>query len=244
VNLGVNHRADLAQVTAEARRQILERHMLDGVTIVDPASTWIDADVQIAPDVTIDPGTFLRGATTVARDTIIGPNSTVIDSEIGSGVRILHSYVLEAAIDDDCTVGPYAYLRPEARLEGGAKAGSFVEIKKSRIGEGAKVPHLSYIGDTEVGAGTNIGAGTITANYDGRKKHQTKIGERARISVNTSLVAPVRVGDDAYTGAGAVIREDVPDGALGVSENTQRNIEGYSQRKASEAREQAGEAEE
>jgi bifunctional UDP-N-acetylglucosamine pyrophosphorylase / glucosamine-1-phosphate N-acetyltransferase len=153
---------------------------------------------------------------------------------------VLHSYLLEAEVGDEATVGPFAYLRPDAALAQGAKAGSFVEIKNSRIGEGAKVPHLSYVGDAEVGADANLGAGTITANYDGRKKNPTKIGEGARISVNTSLVAPVIVGDGAYTGAGAVIREDVPDGALGVSSNEQRNIEGYAQRRSSEAEEEHG----
>jgi bifunctional UDP-N-acetylglucosamine pyrophosphorylase/glucosamine-1-phosphate N-acetyltransferase len=240
VNLGVNHRADLALVTAEARRQILERHMLAGVTIIDPDSTWIDADVEIAADATIEPGTTLRGATAIGADSIVGPHSTVVDSRIGAGARVLHSYLLEAEVGDEATVGPFAYLRPDAALANQAKAGSFVEIKNSRIGEGAKVPHLSYVGDAEVGADANIGAGAITANYDGRKKNPTKIGEGARISINTSLVAPVNVGDRAYTGAGAVIREDVPDGALGVSTNEQRNIEGYAERKASEANEENG----
>lgn len=235
VNLGVNDRADLAVVTAEARRQILDRHMRAGVTVVDPQSTWIDADVEIAGDATIEPGTSLRGATRVGADSIIGPHTTLIDSTVGGGARVLHSYVVEADIGDECQVGPFAYLRPEASLGTGAKAGSFVELKNATLGEGAKVPHLSYVGDAEVGAGANVGAGSITANYDGRDKHRTKIGERARIAVNTSMVAPVSVGADAYTGAGAVIREDVPDGALGVSSNEQRNIEDYAERKAEES---------
>jgi bifunctional UDP-N-acetylglucosamine pyrophosphorylase/glucosamine-1-phosphate N-acetyltransferase len=241
VNLGVNHRVDLASVTAEARRQILERHMLAGVTIVDPESTWIDADVEIAPDATIEPGTTLRGHTSIGGDSIVGPHSTLIDATIGAGVRVLHSYLVEAEVGNDSTVGPFAYLRPETSLGRGTKAGSFVEIKNSRLGEGAKVPHLSYVGDADVGAGANVGAGSITANYDGRRKNRTKIGEGARVSVNTSLVAPVSVGDGAYTGAGAVIREDVPDGALGVSDNEQRNIEGYAERKANDASKEAGE---
>ena len=209
--------------------------MLAGVTIPDPASTWIDADVEIAADVTVEPGTYLRGATSIAADTIVGPLSTVIDSRIGSGARVIHSYLTEAEVGDLASVGPFAYLRPGARLANGAKAGTFVEIKNSEIGEGAKVPHLAYVGDSEVGADANVGAGAITANYDGRHKNRTKIGQGARIGVNTSLVAPVTVGDDAYTGAGAVIREDVPDGALGVSSNQQRNIEGYAERKDAEA---------
>jgi bifunctional UDP-N-acetylglucosamine pyrophosphorylase/glucosamine-1-phosphate N-acetyltransferase len=237
VNLGVNNRVDLALVAAEARHRILEAHMLSGVTIVDPGSTWIDAEVEIAADALIEPGTSLRGASSVGAESVVGPHSTVIDSRIGAGARVLHSYLLEAEVGDRASVGPFAYLRPGAALAGDAKAGSFVEIKNSRIGEGAKVPHLSYVGDAEVGAGANLGAGAITANYDGANKNPTKIGEGARISINTSLVAPVSVGDRAYTGAGAVIREDVPDDALGVSTNEQRNIEDYAKRKAGEASE-------
>lgn len=239
VNLGVNHRADLALATGEARRQILERHMLAGVTVLDPASTWVDAGVEIDSDVTLEPGTTLRGSTRVGRDSIVGPLSTVIDSELGAGVRVVHSYLDGARVGDEATVGPFAYLRPGAELAAGAKAGTFVEIKNSRVGEGAKVPHLAYVGDAEVGAGANLGAGTITANYDGKAKHETKIGDGARIGVHTSLVAPVSVGEDAYTGAGSVIREDVPDGTLAVSAGDQRNIEGYAERKA----ERAGETE-
>jgi bifunctional UDP-N-acetylglucosamine pyrophosphorylase/glucosamine-1-phosphate N-acetyltransferase len=233
-NLGVNTRADLALASTEARRRILDRHMLAGVTLIDPDSTWIDADVELAPDVTIEPGTSLRGATSVGAGTTIGPHSTLIDARIGKGVTVPHSYLVECEVGDDCNVGPFAYLRPGTRLAAGAKAGTFVEIKNSEIGEGAKVPHLAYVGDAEVGAGSNLGAGSITANYDGFSKNRTKIGERARIGVNTSFVAPISVGDDAYTGAGAVIREDVPDGALGVSKVEQRNIEGFAERKRRE----------
>jgi len=235
VNLGVNNRSDLALVTAEARRQILERHMLAGVTVLDPASTWVDADVEIDSDVTLEPATTLRGSTRVGRDSIIGPLSTVTDSEIGAGVRVVHSYLDGARVGDEATVGPFAYLRPGTRLAAGVKAGTFVEIKNSQIGEGAKVPHLAYVGDAQVGAGANLGAGTITANYDGVEKSETRIGEGARIGVNTSLVAPVSVGEDAYTGAGAVIREDVPPGSLAVSKGEQRHIEGYAEEKAKRA---------
>lgn len=235
VNLGVNNRVDLAQATAEARRQILDRHMLAGVTIVDPASTWIDAAVEIAADTTIEPGSSLRGETSVGADSIVGPHTTLIDSRIGEQARVVHSYLQGAEVGDLASVGPFTYLRPDAVLAQGAKAGSFVEVKNSLVGEGAKVPHLSYVGDAEIGAGANVGAGSITANYDGQRKHRTKIGEGARVGVNNSLVAPVAVGDRAYTGAGAVIREDVPEGSLAVSSNDQRNIEGYTERKASEA---------
>jgi bifunctional UDP-N-acetylglucosamine pyrophosphorylase / glucosamine-1-phosphate N-acetyltransferase len=233
-NLGVNTRADLALASTEARRRILEHHMLAGVTLVDPDSTWVDADVDLATDVTIEPATSLRGATSVGPGSTIGPHSTLIDARVGERVTIPHSYLVECEVGDDCQIGPFAYLRPGTRLGAGAKAGTFVELKNSEIGEGAKVPHLAYVGDSEVGAGSNIGAGSITANYDGFKKNRTEIGERARIGVNTSFVAPVSVGDDAYTGAGAVIREDVPDGALGVSKVEQRNIEGFAERKRRE----------
>ena len=235
VNLGINNRVDLVAATAQAHRKILERHMLAGVTIVDPLSTWIEADVEIAADATIEPGTSLRGTTTIGPDSVIGPHTTVIDAAVGTGSAVLHSYLLECEVGDGCSVGPFTYLRPGARLGAQTRAGAFVEIKNSELGEGAKVPHLSYVGDADVGAGANVGAGTITANYDGRAKHRTKIGERARIAVNSSLVAPVSVGDGAYTGAGAVIREDVPPGALGVNDVEQRNIEGYAERKAKPA---------
>ena len=233
-NLGVNHRADLALVTAEARRRILEAHMLAGVTVVDPAATWIDADVEIGADTTIEPGSVLRGATRIGGGCSVGPHTTLVDSTLGEGVTVPHSYLSECDVADGCSIGPFAYLRPGAAIAQGAKVGTFVEIKNTSVGEGAKVPHLSYMGDADVGDGANIGAGTITANYDGFTKSRTKIGQRARIGIHSSLVAPVSVGDDAYTGAGAVIREDVPEGALGVTEGEQRNIEGFAERKANQ----------
>ncbi len=238
VTMGVNNRADLAAVEAEARRRILEAHMLAGVTIVDPGSTWVDADVKIATDVRLEPGTSLRGVSEIGAGSTVGPLSTLVDSRIGEGVTVPHSYLVECDVGDGALVGPFAYLRPGAVLEPGAKAGTFVEIKNSRIGEGAKVPHLAYVGDAEVGAGSNLGAGTITANYDGFRKNRTTIGEKVRIGVDTMLIAPVEVGDGAYTGAGAVIKSDVPEGALAVSENEQRNIEGYAARKAAKMQEE------
>ena len=238
VTMGVNTRADLAAVEAVAQRRILHDHMLAGVTVVDPGSTWIDAEVEIAADVRIEPGTSLRGRTALGAGSSVGPLTTLIDSKLGENVAVPHSYLVECAVGDGAQVGPFAYLRPGADLAAGAKAGTFVEVKNSRIGEGAKVPHLAYVGDTEVGAGSNLGAGTITANYDGFRKHRTTIGENARIGVDTMLIAPVEVGDGAYTGAGAVIKSDVPEGALAVSENQQRNIEGYADRKAAEAQEE------
>jgi bifunctional UDP-N-acetylglucosamine pyrophosphorylase/glucosamine-1-phosphate N-acetyltransferase len=238
VMMGVNTRAELAIAEAESRRRILERHMLDGVTVVDPASTWVDADVEIAADARIEPGSSLRGRTAVGAGSTIGPHSTLIDARLGDEVKVPHSYLVGCEVEDRCQVGPYAYLRPGTSLATGAKAGSFVEIKNSTIGEGAKVPHLSYIGDAEVGAGSNLGAGTVTANYDGFRKHRTVIGDQVRIGVDTMLIAPVQVGDKAYTGAGAVVKDDVPEGALAVSDNDQRNIEGYADEKAGRMREE------
>ena len=238
VTMGVNNRAELAAVEVEGRRRILERHMLSGVTVVDPGSTWIDDGVEIAADARIEPGTSLRGATAIGAGSTVGPLSTLIDTRLGEGVAVPHSYLVECEVLDGCSVGPFAYLRPGAHLDPGAKAGTFVEIKNSHVGAGSKVPHLAYVGDADIGPGTNLGAGTITANYDGFRKHRTTIGSDVRIGVDTMLIAPVQVGDAAYTGAGAVIKEDVPEGALAVSQNDQRNIEGYAERKSAEAREE------
>lgn len=237
VTMGVNNRVDLAAVETEARRRLLEAHMLAGVTVVDPASTWIDAGVEIAADARIEPGTSLRGETAIGAGAVVGPLSTLIDSSVGAGSQVLHSYLVECDVREGCSVGPFAYLRPGALLEDRAKAGTFVEIKNSQVGEGTKVPHLAYVGDAEIGPGSNLGAGTITANYDGFHKNRTVIGRNVRIGVDTMLIAPVEVGDAAYTGAGAVIKDDVPEGALAVSENAQRNIDGYAARKAAETRE-------
>jgi bifunctional UDP-N-acetylglucosamine pyrophosphorylase / glucosamine-1-phosphate N-acetyltransferase len=237
VNLGINDRADLARVADEARRRILVGHMRAGVTIEDPGATWIDADVEIGADTTILPGTTLRGRSSIGRGSTIGPMTTLVDSRVGDRALVVHSYLFGCEVADDATVGPFAYLRPAARIGEGAKAGTFVEIKNSEIGAGAKVPHLSYIGDAEVGEGSNLGASTVTANYDGRNKNHTKIGKNVHTGVDTTFVAPVRVGDDAYTGAGSVITEDVPPGALGISRAEQKNVEGYARKKAKESSE-------
>ena len=212
--------------------------MLAGVTVVDPGTTWVDAGVEIAADVRIEPGTSLRGETSVGAGAVVGPMTTLIDSSVGAEAGVIHSYLVECEVRDGCAVGPFAYLRPGAMLDAGAKAGTFVEIKNSHIGKGAKVPHLSYIGDADVGGGSNLGAGTITANYDGFRKSRTVIGVDVRIGVDTMLIAPVEVGDSAYTAAGAVIKDDVPEGALAVSENAQRNIDGYAAEKAAKMREE------
>jgi bifunctional UDP-N-acetylglucosamine pyrophosphorylase/glucosamine-1-phosphate N-acetyltransferase len=229
--LQVNNRVELARVTAVAQQQIHERHQLGGVTIVNPASTTIDADVQIGKDTVIEPGTTLKGATTIGEESVIGPNSTLIDATLGDGVSVIHSYLVQATVEDHGTIGPFAYLRPDAHLHPNAKAGAFVEIKNSTIGRGSKVPHLSYIGDADIGENTNIGASNITANYDGVRKHRTKIGANVRTSVDTAFVAPVEVGDGAYTGAGSVITKNVPPGALGIARARQSNIEGYADRR-------------
>lgn len=232
VILGVNSRVDLAVVEAEARRRILERHMLEGVTIVDPGATWVEADVEIATDVRIEPGCSLIGETRIGTGSVVGPHTTLIDCALGADVQVPHSYLVECAVSDRCAVGPFAHLRPGARLEEGAKAGAFVEVKASTIGPGAKVPHLSYVGDAEVGAGSNLGAATITANYDGFTKHRTTIGRNVRTGVDTTLIAPVEIGDEAYTGAGSVIDEDVPAGSLALTRPERVDIEGYAARKA------------
>jgi bifunctional UDP-N-acetylglucosamine pyrophosphorylase / glucosamine-1-phosphate N-acetyltransferase len=230
--LGVNDRVELARVRAIAQARIHERHMLAGVTIVDPGSTVIDADVQIEEDSVIAPFTSLHGTTRIGTGARIGPLSTLIDARVGEKASVVHSYATGAEIGERVSVGPFAYLRPGTVLGAGSKAGTFVELKNSTVGAGAKVPHLSYIGDADIGEETNIGAGTITANYDGYRKHRTAIGARAKVSVDTMFVAPVSMGDEAYTAAGSVITEDVPPGALGVARERQQNVEGYAQRRA------------
>jgi bifunctional UDP-N-acetylglucosamine pyrophosphorylase/glucosamine-1-phosphate N-acetyltransferase len=238
VNIGVNNRAELARVAAVARARILERHMLAGVTVTDPAATWIDADVEIEPDAVIEPGTTLRGRTRVGRASVIGPHTTAIDSQVGAEVTAPHCYITESEIADGCSIGPFAHLRPGTAVGPGSKVGTFVELKNTRIGHGTKVPHLSYLGDADVGDETNLGAATITANYDGFRKHRTKIGHRVHTSVDTTLVAPVSIGDGAYTGANSAITEDVPPGALGIARPKQENIEGYADKKARETGEE------
>jgi bifunctional UDP-N-acetylglucosamine pyrophosphorylase / glucosamine-1-phosphate N-acetyltransferase len=229
--LGVNDRVALAHVRALAQRAIAERHMLSGVTIVDPSSVQIDVDVEIGEDARVEPGTALRGRTVVGERATVGPHTTVLDSTIGEEAVVRASWLDRAVLERGVTVGPFAYLRPGAHLREGSKAGTFVEIKNSDIGAATKIPHLSYIGDADVGEGSNLGAGTITANYDGHAKHRTTIGSRVRGGVDTSLVAPVTVGDDAYTAAGSVVTEDVPPGALAVARARQRNVEGYAERR-------------
>ena len=215
---GVNTRVELAAAAAALRDRVNEQHMLAGVTIVDPATTWIDADVELEPDAVIHPFTVLRGKSRVAAGAEVGPHVVAIDTAIGAGA----------------TVGPFCYLRPGAVLEAGAKAGTFVEIKNSHIGEGAKVPHLSYIGDADVGEGTNIGAGAITANYRpelGSGKQRTTIGRNVHTGSQNVFVAPVTLGDNAWVAAGSVVTKNVPPGALALGRARQVNKEGYDDRK-------------
>jgi len=229
--LGVNDKVELARVRRIAQERIHDAHMRAGVTIVDPATTTIDVGVRIGADTVIEPSTFLRGATAIGERCTVGPLTTVVDATLGDEVSVVHSYLTGCELRAGATVGPFAYLRPGALLRERAKAGTFVEIKNSDIGEGTKVPHLSYVGDADVGPGTNLGAATITANYDGRTKHRTTIGANVRTSVDTTLVAPVTVGDDAYTGAGSVVTDDVPPGALAIARARQTNIDDYAARR-------------
>ncbi len=230
--LGVNDRADLGLVQQLMNDRIVRDHQLTGVTVIDAESTWIEATVKIGADTVLEPATYLRGTTEIADGATIGPGSTIIDSKIESDARVIHSYLTEAVVGPGASVGPFAYLRPGAVLAEGSKVGTFVEVKNSVIGPGAKVPHLSYIGDADVGEGSNLGAATITANYDGKKKHRTTIGAGVRTGVDTTLVAPVTVGDGAYTGAGSVITRDVPADALAVARERQKIIENYANRRA------------
>ena len=224
---GVNDRAQLAEAGRELNARIIREHQRNGVTIVDPATTWIDADVSIEQDVEILPGTFLHGATSIATGSIIGPDTTLTDCEVGEGVRVRRSEATLAAFLAGAEVGPFAYIRPGTELGEGGKIGAFVEAKNAQIGDGSKVPHLSYVGDVTIGTGSNIGAGTIVANYDGVNKHQTVVGDAVRIGSKNVLIAPVTIEDGTYTAAGTIVRKPVPAGALAMTVAPQRNLEGW-----------------
>ncbi|MAU81997.1 bifunctional UDP-N-acetylglucosamine diphosphorylase/glucosamine-1-phosphate N-acetyltransferase GlmU [Gordonia sp. Z-3] len=228
---GCNDRAQLADLAAEFNRRIIRRHQLAGVTVVDPATTWIDVEVSIGTDVRIEPGTQLHGATAIADDAHVGPDSTLRDVTVGSGASVIRTHGSESEIGANATVGPFAYLRPGTRLGVGGKIGTFVETKKADIGAGSKIPHLTYVGDATIGEQSNIGASSVFVNYDGVAKHRTVIGSHCRTGSDNMFVAPVQVGDGAYTGAGTVLRDDVPPGALAVSAGQQRNIENWVVRK-------------
>jgi bifunctional UDP-N-acetylglucosamine pyrophosphorylase/glucosamine-1-phosphate N-acetyltransferase len=229
--LGVNDRVQLAHVAGLYRDRLLQRWMREGVTVIDPSSVWIDADVTLAPDVLIQPDVQLLGATDVASGASVGPRCTLTDTEVGEGASVIDTFAMLARIGAGASVGPFTYLRPGADIGPGAKAGAYVEIKNSVVGAGAKVPHLSYVGDADIGEGANIGAATVFVNYDGIAKHRTTVGEHARVGSDTMLVAPVVIGPGAYTAAGSVITEDVPPGAIGVGRARQRTIPGWVQRK-------------
>ena len=225
--LGVNDRFQLAQAAAIMRDRINERWMRSGVSILDSSTTWLDVDVELQPDVTILPNTTLTGPTSIASGARIGPGTTLASCEVGENSYVIHTWAQLAVIGADAAVGPYTYLRPGTVMGNHTKAGAFVEIKNSKLGDDAKVPHLSYVGDGDIGEGTNIGAATVFCNFDGLEKHRTVIGKHVRIGSDTMLVAPVTVGDGAYTAAGSVIVEDVPPGAIAIARGQQRNVEDW-----------------
>jgi bifunctional UDP-N-acetylglucosamine pyrophosphorylase/glucosamine-1-phosphate N-acetyltransferase len=231
--LGVNDRSQLAESAALLRDLINEDLMKSGVTIVDPLTTWVDSTAQVASDVTLLPGTWIAGKTTVASGAVIGPRTTLLDCTVAAGAHVIESNCTGAVIGRDAQVGPFTYLRPGTDLGASTKAGAFVEMKNAVVGEGSKVPHLSYVGDATIGEGTNIGAATIFVNYDGVEKHHTTVGDHVRVGSDSMLVAPVTIGDGAYTAAGSVITEDVPPGAIGVGRAKQRNVLGWVLRKRS-----------
>jgi bifunctional UDP-N-acetylglucosamine pyrophosphorylase/glucosamine-1-phosphate N-acetyltransferase len=228
---GVNDRVQLAEAGRVLNSRLVEKAMRAGVTVIDPATTWVGADVELEPDVTLLPNTALVGRTRVAAGATVGPDTTLTDTEVGEGAEVRRTTADSAVIGPGATVGPYTYLRPGTRLGTGSKAGAFVEMKAANLGEGAKVPHLSYVGDAEIGEGSNIGCATVFVNYDGVEKHRTVVGKHVRVGSDTMLVAPVTVGDGAYTAAGSVITADVPPGSIGVARAKQRNVQGWVERR-------------
>jgi bifunctional UDP-N-acetylglucosamine pyrophosphorylase / glucosamine-1-phosphate N-acetyltransferase len=233
---GVNSRDGLAAVERVVRRRINATHLDNGVTIVDPNATYIDVDVHIGRDSVIRPMTFLEGETRIGSRTSIGPSTRIVDSTVGDRSEVTFAVVLGSTIGRDVRVGPFVRMRPGTVLEDGSKAGAFVDLKNATVGKGSKVPHLSYVGDADLGEDVNVGAGTVTVNFDGYEKHRTVIHDGASIGSDTMLIAPVTIGKDANTGAGSVITKDVPAGALAVERSEQRNVEGYRERKDAEHR--------
>jgi bifunctional UDP-N-acetylglucosamine pyrophosphorylase/glucosamine-1-phosphate N-acetyltransferase len=229
--LGCNDRAELAGLRALLRDRVNGAWMRAGVTILDPATAWVDVTVVLESDVVLDQNIQLRGSTSVAAGAVVGPDTTLIDTTVGAGASVVRAHAVGAEVGPGAGVGPFAYLRPGTRLARGSKVGTFVETKNAEIGAGSKVPHLSYVGDATIGEFSNIGAASVFVNYDGVSKHRTVIGSHARTGSDNMFVAPVEVGDGAYTGAGTVVREDVPPGALAVSGGPQRTIEGWTERK-------------
>ena len=228
---GVNTQGQLAGVAAELRSRINGALLDAGVWMLDPSRVYIDADVDVAPGAMLHPDTYLSGGTSIGARSEVGPGVQLRNTTVGEGARVQHAVAIDSEIGDNALVGPFAYLRPGAVIRTGAKVGTYVEVKASEVGEGSKVPHLSYIGDTVIGSGSNIGAGTVTVNYDGYVKHRTTIGDGVRIGADTMLIAPVSVGDGAFTGAGSVITQDVPEGALAVERSSQKNVDGYADKR-------------
>ncbi len=229
--LGCNDRAELAALRALLRDRVNTAWLRSGVSILDPATTWIDVTVTLEPDAVIDQNSQLYGATTVAAGAVVGPDTTLIDTTVGEGATVLRTHSIGAEVGPEATVGPYSFLRPGTTLARKSKIGGFVEAKNAELGEGAKVPHLSYVGDASIGARANIGAGTIFANYDGVRKSRTVVGEAAFVGSDTVLIAPVEVGPGAYVAAGSAVAKDVPSGSLGVTRAQQRNVEGWTARR-------------
>jgi bifunctional UDP-N-acetylglucosamine pyrophosphorylase/glucosamine-1-phosphate N-acetyltransferase len=229
--LGCNDHRELAERRRQLNDRVLDGLMRSGVTVVDPRTTWVDVTAEVAADAVLQPGTQVQGASVVATGAVVGPDTTLIDCEVGEGASVVRSQCQLAVIGAEATVGPFSYLRPGTRLARGAKVGAFVETKNVEVGEDSKVPHLSYVGDATIGRGSNIGAATVFVNYDGVAKHRTTIGDHVRIGSDTMLVAPVTVGDGAYTAAGSVITQDVPPGAMGVARAIQRNVAGWVRRR-------------
>ncbi|CAM5742021.1 Bifunctional protein GlmU OS=Streptomyces alboniger OX=132473 GN=glmU PE=3 SV=1 [Streptomyces alboniger] len=248
---GINNRVQLSEARRILNDRLLTSAMLAGVTVIDPATTWVDVSVTFEQDATVHPGTQLHGSTHLGEGAVVGPHSRLTDTRVGAGARVDNTVADSAEVGPGATVGPYAYLRPGTRLGAKSKVGTYVETKNASIGEGTKVPHLSYVGDATIGEHTNIGAASVFVNYDGQDKHHTTIGSHCRTGSDNMFVAPVTVGDGAYTAAGSVITKDVPPGSLAVARGQQRNIEGWVARKrpgsaaakAAEASSRQGESE-
>jgi len=225
--MGVNDRVQLSMAEAYLRKRINERHMRNGVTIMDPSSTYIEADVTIGADTLIQPGTVLRGKTEIGSDCVLGPQADLTNVKVADGVQISYSVLMDSQVDSQVSVGPFAYVRPGSQIGAGVKVGDFVELKNAKIGQGTKIPHLSYVGDAEIGENVNFSCGAITVNYDGLKKHKTIVEDNAFIGCNTNLVAPVRVGKNAFVAAGSTVNQDVPEDALAIARERQVNKLGY-----------------
>jgi bifunctional UDP-N-acetylglucosamine pyrophosphorylase/glucosamine-1-phosphate N-acetyltransferase len=229
--LGCNDQRELAARRRTLNDRVLDDLMRAGVTVVDPRTTWVDVTAEVAPDAVLQPGTQVLGATAIGAGAVVGPDTTLLDTEVAEGASVVRSHCQLAVIGPEATVGPFSYLRPGTRLSRGAKVGAFVEAKNVEVGENSKVPHLTYVGDATIGRGANIGAATVFVNYDGVAKHHTTVGDHVRIGSDTMLVAPVTVGDGAYTAAGSVITSDVPPGAMAVARAPQRNVAGWVRRR-------------